>query len=122
MIESDMTSYKSGYYQLFKEEYQKEYGSSYPESSTISKKDMFYKLADEIYSEISSEYNELFPTAASGNDLIEAFLKEIPIFKSSKSSFPNYCVQAFNEGKPFVLQRIQRKICIPIYRCRTWVY
>ena len=43
MIESDMTSYKSGYYQLFKEEYQKEYGSSYPESSTISKKDMFYK-------------------------------------------------------------------------------
>ena len=108
-MEKDLSAYPDGYYSLFKEKYEKEYGAIYPDSSSVKADNQFFKLADEIYSEISESYEELFPNAVRSNGLIEAFLDEIPIFRDKYFSFPHYCVKAFFLNNPFVIQKMRRK-------------
>ena len=105
---NELSTYSKGYFQVFKEKYNEAYGAPFPETPPESENDTFYKLASEIWDDMSQTFPALFQNAQVNDGLIGLFMEEVPIYKGTYANFPHYCATAFVNNKPFVIQKIER--------------
>jgi hypothetical protein len=109
-MESEMSKYPAGYYGNFKSLYGQHYGSPFPESSSnITLDNKFYELCSEIYKDISTNFDELFPKSSDSGNVIETIIQEIPKFDKQINGLPIYCSNADQNEERFVFLDIQRE-------------
>jgi hypothetical protein len=109
-MESEMSKYPAGYYGNFKSLYEQHYGSPFPESSNdITLDNKFYELCSDIYKDISTNFDELFPKSLDSGNVIETIIQEIPKFDKQINGLPIYCTNADQNEERFVFLDVQRE-------------
>lgn len=111
-LNSNLQSFGDDYYQMFRDNYLTEYGTEFPESSgDITDSNNFYKLVAEIYDNVASNFEVLFPDSAGlgSESMLQTLMQEIPIYSGSSEGFVTFCTQMQNKGQNFVLQVLRRQ-------------